>query len=132
MIRNMIKIKIILSYNQANYEWTIINIKDIKNSFFILFSNNNSYLYKILNNPKYLKYLYNNYFNEYGVFTDYLNGGDGRGYGGDNLLSNNKFNTKSMFSYSYQDLINNKYNNIYAFEILSPTNYRILNVNKIN
>ncbi len=121
--------KIILSYNQANDEWTIINIKDIKNSFVIIFSNNNSYLDIILNNPNKLIFLYKflNNSNKYGVITDYLND-----VGNRNLLSNNKFNTKSMVGYSYQDLINNKYNNIYAFEILSPTNYRILNVNKIN
>ncbi len=74
------------------------------------------YLYKNLNN-----------LNKYSVITDYLND-----VGNRNLLSNNKFNTKSMVGYSYQDLINNNYNNIYHFEKLSPTNYRILNVNKIN
>lgn len=37
-----------------------------------------------------------------------------------------------MTNYTYEELSNNKYNIIYALELLSPTNYRILNVNKIN
>jgi hypothetical protein len=36
-----------------------------------------------------------------------------------------------MVNLSYEELINLKYNNIYAYEIFSYTKYRTLHVNKI-
>ena len=48
-----------------------------------------------------------------------------------NLLSNNKFNTKNMVGFTYENLTNLKYNKIYAFELLPDGKYITVNVIQI-
>ena len=120
--------KIILSYNQANDEWTIINIKDIKNPFAIYFTEN--IIISSLSNPIFLQHSYNGLKLEkqYTISTYYYKGSDYKISSYRQLLSDNKFSTKYFSGYSYEELIKLNYNNIIVVEFLSPTKYRYLTV----
>ena len=80
---------------------------------------------RYFNNSDNVKRLYNFYKprNLYVINTS-INSGSG----GDHPLTNNKFNTKNNTGFTYKELTNYKYNNIYAFEILPSGKYRTLNV----
>ncbi len=121
----MKKNKIILSYNKAKDEWTIINIKDFSNPFVITFSNNSTIMEGYFNSSDHVKDTYNilKSQNEYSVSTT-INTGSGT----NTPLTNNKFNTKIYTGLSYKELTNYRYNNIYAFELLPGGKYRTLNV----
>ena len=126
MIRKYDTNKIILSYKETHDKWTIINIKDIKNPFTINFSNNSNFIKNYTNHNLKDDYDYFKNNKQYSVSTN-----AGSGYGGNNLLSDNKFNTKSVVGFSYEQLTYLKYNNIYAIEILPHGKYRTLNVIQI-
>lgn len=120
------KNKIILSYYKANDEWTIIIIKDFSNPFVISFSNNSTTIMEgYFNNSDNVKHTYKILKSKKGyiVSTTYP-----KGFGGFNSLTKHKFNTTQMTGYSYQELIQFKYNKIYALELLPGGKYRFLNV----
>ena len=93
-----------------------------------MFSNNDKEMEVALSNPSTLKFFYDDLKRTNRYTVEAANPG---GLGSYKLLSDNKFNTKNMVNFSYEELINLKYNNIYAYEIFSYTKYRTLHVIKI-